>query len=64
MLRAHATNITYKYLKCGSCNWRICDAPTMLQFEILPYMQNQSIKNTHLILKCKRCKTKNIIVIN
>lgn len=64
MLKAHVSNITYKYLKCGSCNWRICDAPTMMQYKILPYTQNQSIEATHLVLKCKRCKTRNIIIIN
>ena len=54
----------YKSLRCKCCDWRLCDVPIKMNLETIPCsLQEMEMKNMHLILKCKRCKSKNIIII-
>lgn len=63
MLSIQGRKKVYRYLRCGCCDWRICDAPVKAELEIYPYYEEQNVKDTHLVLKCKRCKSKNIVII-
>lgn len=63
MISSKSQEIRYRYLRCGCCNWRICDVPNQASSKILPYREEQRIKDTHLVLKCKKCKSKNIVII-